>query len=504
MKIELSPSALQQVTTTGINQIGLRPVSSATLNGLTYSVEGDILTINGTATAKTDMQKMLFNLTQNATKTLRFYLVSGTFTNGAIGIHLNEYESTGQVSFIQMAYDTTDLKSTKTIDLTDVNYVWIYATSGSVFTNAKFRIMLSDNASDTYEEYAGGQPSPNPDYPQQIHTVSGENSVKIQNKNLFNYASASDVNNTVSGTYRTYEIKGLTPNAKYFLSGVSFASALTEKYVYLLSTTSYPDNPSYLLANPNEYHNEKLFFANNEGKIYLAVYPNDTTTWNSVIQYFENAQLEEGSTSSTYVPHQEQTYPLSLGDLEYCKIGDYEDEFYKATESDTGLTAGKWYLKKNIGKKIFTGANDEGWELNQSKQYCTQFISPMITDAMNETEYSKISYTNYFTFKYGNPDDNTKNAYYWKFQKRFIIVTENTLASTVAELKTWLGSHNVIFYYRLATPTYTLLSDTLQTQLNNLAKAISYQEQTNVSQTNDDLPFVISATALKNTINQLS
>ena len=36
----------------------------------------------------------------------------------------------------------------------------------------------------------------------------------------------------------------------------------------------------------------------------------------------------------------------------------------------------------------------------------------------------------------------------------------------------------------------------LITQLNALEQAISYNEQTNISQTNDNLPFIISASAL--------
>jgi hypothetical protein len=48
-------------------------------------------------------------------------------------------------------------------------------------------------------------------------------------------------------------------------------------------------------------------------------------------------------------------------------------------------------------------------------------------------------------------------------------------------------------YYRLTTPTYTLLNDTLQTQLDNLQYALAYDTQTNISQTNTDLPFIIDA-----------
>ena len=48
-------------------------------------------------------------------------------------------------------------------------------------------------------------------------------------------------------------------------------------------------------------------------------------------------------------------------------------------------------------------------------------------------------------------------------------------------------------YYRMTTPTYTLLNDTLQTQLDNLQYALAYDDKTYISQTNTDLPFIINA-----------
>jgi hypothetical protein len=200
---------INQFTTTGKNQIGLKNLASTSRNGLTFSIENDILTINGTASAKVDFQELLFNLTQNTTKTLRFYLISGTFTTGNIGIHLNKFEDTEQVSFMQIPYSTADLKLTKTIDLTNVNYVWVYATSGSTFNNAKFKLMLSDNANDDYEPYTGGVASPNPDYPQDIKTISNNNKILICNKNLcdeiFESGNINDngQETTSSTTYRS-------------------------------------------------------------------------------------------------------------------------------------------------------------------------------------------------------------------------------------------------------------------------------------------------------------
>ena len=48
---------------------------------------------------------------------------------------------------------------------------------------ASIQVELGSTAT-TYEQYCGGVPSPNPDYPQNINTVTGRNIIKIQNKNI--------------------------------------------------------------------------------------------------------------------------------------------------------------------------------------------------------------------------------------------------------------------------------------------------------------------------------
>jgi hypothetical protein len=69
----------------------------------------------------------------------------------------------------------------------------------------------------------------------------------------------------------------------------------------------------------------------------------------------------------------------------------------------------------------------------------------------------------------------------------------NNLLNTLDNFKTWLTNNSVVVYYVLATPTYTLLNDTLQNQLDNLQYALAYDDKTYISQTNTDLPFIIDA-----------
>lgn len=122
-------------------------------------------------------------------------------------------------------------------------------------------------------------------------------------KNKFDYASASNVNNTTVTQYRLYEISGLKSNTQYNINNMSFTSGLSNTYIYLWTTINYGTSTRYGILGPSFYSNKVNFTSNSEGKIYLAISPTDTTTWNNLITYFENAQIEEGTTATTYEPY---------------------------------------------------------------------------------------------------------------------------------------------------------------------------------------------------------
>ena len=66
---------------------------------------------------------------------------------------------------------------------------------------------------------------------------------------------------------------------------------------------------------------------------------------------------------------------------------------------------------------------------------------------------------------------------------------------------TYLSTNNALFYYPLATPTNTEITGTLATQLESLLGANSYDTQTNLTQENDDLGFILDVDALKDIIS---
>ena len=82
----------------------------------------------------------------------------------------------------------------------------------------------------------------------------------------------------------------------------------------------------------------------------------------------------------------------------------------------------------------------------------------------------------------------------------FLMMINNYTTSSTEEIKTYLAQQYqantpMIAYYIELTPTTTEITDT--TLINQLeAIKLSYNEQTNISQTNADKPFILDVVAL--------
>ena len=197
------------------------------------------------------------------------------------------------------------------------------------------------------------------------------------------------------------------------------------------------------------------------------------------------------------------TFPITIPSNVYYIRLQLSDSFLVNVMLNEGSTAlpyepyGKvWYLNKQIGKVVLDGS--ENWTVHGG--IASWFYYDGIIDGYVLDNTQILIKTNYYTPKayqgvpnlvngecaYGTSDSGITH--------RFVI--KNTDYTQTNDFKNWLSTHNTIVYYVLVTPTYTEITDsTLLSQLNALAK--SYTSQTNISQENNDLPFIINATALK-------
>lgn len=446
MRITLGSSALEQTTYTGKNLFNINATPSRVGGSTTYSVSGNELHITGQW-----FIAYQFNVSQNTN-----YFISATrniISGGSAG-NIAIYNA--DVS-TQIASTSKNDYSFNTGSYTTISVV-LYAGSGSngevKFTN----IQLEKGSTKTaYEPYVGGTASPNPSYPQDIHTISGSNSVKVEGKNLFNasiqagtynravYSVASDGLITQSASDNSGW--NITQNRVFYLdAGTYTISIIVKSGVFdKLQVWNLTDSENIIITSDTS----KSFTLNDRKALALKTYGNNGTY---PVSYY--IQLEKGSTATTYEPYQSNTQTIDLTPYNLGSIGNYENRIFKNIPSDTDYSSereeGGWYYKEGIGKETDT-IGSTGITINDM-----------------------VSNGTIFSYCGGSVSSKT--------------ITYDSALSVA----------NTI-YYQKETPTYTKLTDTtLINQLENTYKnMLSYKGTTNISQVNNDLPFTLSVSAIE-------
>ena len=226
-------------------------------------------------------------------------------------------------------------------------------------------------------------------------------------------------------------------------------------------------------------------------KFYAQMYssvPSETPT-----KYTAKCMLEKGSIASPYTPHKEQKLPLTLGNIELCKIGDYKDLPVK------NLSNGKWYWKQMVMKKTITSNSITQVDVAYSNIKYFRFFK----------SNNDVSYNNYsqHQFYYSNAMY-TNNASSWD-NSNLISKIANRADATVYWIGFPIGTtleeakealNNSTLYYQLKEPIVTEITDTtLIEQLEAINNAISYYEQTNISGTSSGISPLFDVEAYQST-----
>ena len=505
----LNPNIYQE-TTTGINLLN-NNVATTTRNSVVFTNLGNNeFNLNGTLTSGTDGYLgtgLNMPLEEGQTYTLYFECFGGTMTNPASAVNIALNGTRNGASVFNMHYTSIRnvnspliLKSTFTATGTEViTACFLYSGAGTTFNNYKVRVMLYKGTADlSWEKYTGGIPAPNPNFPMPIHTISGNNTICVVGKNWLNNEMESGTLNatgqpdtTSTGVIRTKNYSIVKPSTQYRLSNdKNYACYIYEydkDYNFIKSYTggAYQSSPVVITTDSNTKF-IKVRGISNQSDL--------------SVKYM----LSEGSTAVDYEPYQGQSVLIPLGNIEYCKIGNYADRFFKNVIDDIDysdtLILGAWYIKKNIGKVVLD-ENTIGINFVSSRTN-TILVAKSISDLLNVGNVNALDlYINRFvnTAVYGNDIDGVQHS-----QNTLYISIDKSNLSTydVEGFKIWLGSNNVIVYYPLATPTYTQITGTLANELEYIYnQMLAYKGQTNISQINNDLPFIIDSTALKDLTN---
>jgi hypothetical protein len=475
MKVNLLGNT-SQYTTTGKNLLP-NNATSQTINGITFTVNEDkTIKINGTASART-----VFYMADNVNKTIS----AGTYTLSADKSDgVSSVEVRVEVNGRNQYWNSSISPTTKTISQSGtIKATYIIIENGAQLNNAIYKPQLEAGSSMTsYEPYTNGA-SPNPSYPQDVHIVSGDNDVVVCGKNLFDKDSQDILENVRIGADG-----GNNADSGYFIS----------EFIKVTPNTKYTKN-----TTADAYH-RFAFYTDKLTNSFISKSEDNTITTPSNAKYLRicglitekgSIQLEQGSTATPYEPYQSQTYPIHLGEYELCKIGNYQDRFFKnipnTTDYKSDLEDNEWYLEKKIGKVVLDGSENFTYELVSGLDAFQYNVSEMLqtnvggglSNYYKNTDGISIIEDGVIRFGWGN-----KNIYFFNETSRF--------SSSIANFKIWLESHNLTAYYILASPTYTKITGTLKDELEAVWRANSYKGTTNISQVNNDLPFELDVEGL--------
>lgn len=325
-------------------------------------------------------------------------------------------------------------------------------------------IQIEKNPSATsYEKYTGGNPAPNPDYPQTISNVTGTNTIKIVGKNLFD--GILEIGNFNSNTGEKIAnndyIINTNPIPVEELTNYKISSNGTGIRMYVFE---YKEDMTYNLS-VRKTVNADSYLTTNSGTKYINFRTVDANT-----NLQEKIQVEKGTTATTYEAYKEKSYTINLGSIELCKIGDYKDRIY--------YSSGKWYLEQKIGKVVLNGS--ENWyKLNLTFRIDTDLFSDILS-----AELDNMAISNYFIYwkNTGGISTQLPNNNFGLTATKLIFNVRYDNIADVNTFKTWLSTHNAEVYYVLATPTTTEITDTtLIGQLDALLNSTTYKTTTNIT-----------------------
>ena len=319
--------------------------------------------------------------------------------------------------------------------------------------------------------------SPSPDYPSEIECVKDIILVKDVRKNLYN-DNFKDYTRPLD--YLIYPIT-LEQGQAYTLKATLTGTKITGIVVGIVPTgEKYADfkNRLFVAINSGGNTEAKRTITIDETwtspKLVVYCPPSSLqTTFESIFENYE-IQLEKGTQATEYEPYQENTLNIDLQGNELCSLpNNVKDELV--------IENGRAKIIKRIGKYILDGTQAfyQDRELTNSFRYYTAILINGVSD---------ISLSNYFVNSTtGNINSVDNQALTVINSKQFVMRVNKSIATTVAEFKTWLTTHNVIVYYQLATPTEIDLGEV--TALSTFEGVNNVSLDTNI-QTNMSLTYL--------------
>ena len=510
----------EQVTTTGSQLFDVSDNKFSPSSSITYDDEGWI-TVNYTNTSDSEKYVNVYtNISEKLKPSTQYNVILEVknFTNAqGIGVITVNQQNKGQfatsytISSSEMVKGKKYSKICTTLDnfegcVTMLRTFLTFTPSGVMSNTITFRISVIEDISVTtenfvYELYTGGQPSPNPDYPQEINSIEGD--LEYIGYGSKNFIGVEDLEEkTENGLKVSAKDQVITLNGKSTLeSGYPPLCTLlfnipkkTDKYTFKINILS--GNKNGLLgirgisSTGGQLWNIQMIGANNSAARELTDEEIARTVkinlYTSSLWTFENLkftiQLTKGTSATDYVPYVEpRTLTIPTNGQVFRKVRDVADKLI------IDMKTGDYYKQSNIGEKIFNGS--ENWTLQSINEYG---IANFGCQHNLNAKYGIIN-CNYFIHT-NTAIANTKDSgILWQNFYVYIRV-EQEKASTVEEFKQWLNEHNTIVDYQLNNPTLEKIGRLSSTDLNKLRTFKGYNDisiNTNMGQADIEVEYVL-------------
>ena len=323
----------EQQTYTGKNKVDFTTINYGPANSGSGTRDGSTYTVTGVATGSGILfTQANLNLKPDTTYTFSAKVVSTESTNGS-AVYINASMSvTGSGIYGNQALAGEATSATFTTPSTISSgsasirlYVRASETATAVFTDLQVE---ESSTATSYEPYVGGEPVPNPDYPQNINVVTGGQDVLVHNKNLFKIPDTEVTRNGIKFTPHadgTFDLLGTaTANAEFFTVVPLAQSGIEGGVTYKPSTNSSIGSSSvryYVHSCDKNAGWAKTLLDINKTTAQTAADP--TTEYikfvirvgSGITINLRNVkfQLERGNTETAFQPYQSQTFSLNLG-----------------------------------------------------------------------------------------------------------------------------------------------------------------------------------------------
>ena len=448
----------EQKTTKGIQLLNLKDAKGGTGDGVTYTPNGDgSFKKTGTATGQAGniwLKGDYYSDWENKTPIITLEVGKSYYMKDCAIFQGQTIIASGNGQVINV----TEEKYPEGIKITGIRNTGF--TLNKTYNEVIYPLIAESSTAVDWEEYTGGEPSPNPDYPKEIASVENP-TVTIQGKNLYSifennsygkeqlingvtYTKNADGSLTIKGKATTMSRYNLITNQ---LSAKLFARHIDEQYT--IKIFGLPSNCSYEISFAGvRYGETKNTFKNvkeNSKKRYTELRVPEGVAVSTTIY----PMLVLGDTITEYEPYKEiQTVQPTC---ELNGIDDVRDELIVRADGTGQL------IQRLLEEELNDNSDYVTWYANTNTYGFLRKESKWLFRA-NKINI-KSNKLKGITKEVGNPGTYDKNGIFVDVAGLYIKISKKYLTEyTVDALKTYLRDNPITVVGLLKEPIVTELS----------------------------------------------